>query len=102
MSVIIEIYKKSASKPTVTATFYDDDQHCLFLTILFQEALHHFETTSGDPFDVFPYTPEEIIKHHKALRHEIKGLPEYINTKINSIINIKKLRDSYLGIKTYH
>ena len=103
MSVVIEIYKKSASKPTVSATFHDNDQCCLFSTTLFQEALYHFETTSGDPFDIFPYTPEEISKHHKALRHRIKDLLEYISIKINSIVNnIQKLGDSYLGRKTYH
>ena len=55
MSVMIEIYKKSTSKPIVTATFHDD-QHGLFPTTLFQEALYQHKTTSGDPFDVFPCT----------------------------------------------
>ena len=63
---------------------------------------NNFEITPADPFNVFPYTPEEILKRQKGLQHKIKDLPEYINIKINSIINIiRKLGDSYIEIKTY-
>ena len=69
----------------------------------FSPPVYHFENTEGDPFHVFPYTVEEISKCQKRLQHQVKDLPEYINMKINNIKNIiKKLGNSYIGIKTYH
>ena len=102
MSILTEIYKTdNSNKPTLAGSFTDNED-CLFSTILFQEALYHFENTR-DPFHVFPYTVEEISKHQKGLQHQVKDLPEYINVKINNIKNIiKKLGNSYIGIKTYH
>ena len=102
MSIIIEIYKTdNSNKPTLAVSFTDDED-CLFSTIIFQEALYNFENT-GDPFHVFPYTMGEISNCQKRLQHQVKDLPEYINVKINNIKNIiKKLGNSYIGIKTYH
>ena len=100
MSIIIEIYEMNDSnKPTLATSFTDDDE-CLVSTVLFQEALYHFENTEGDPFHVFPYTMEEISKRQKGLQYQVKDLPSYINTKINNIKNI--IENSYIGIKTYH
>ena len=90
MSIIIKIYKtNNSNKPTLAGSFPDDYEDCLFSTILFREALYHFENAEGDPFCVFPYTVEKISKHQKGLQQEVKDLPEYINVKINSITNIK-------------
>ena len=86
ISIIIEIYKiNNSNKPTLAASSTDNDKNCLFSTIVFQEALYHFESTEGDPFHVLPYTVEEISKCQNGLRHQIKDLPEYINVKINFI-----------------
>ena len=86
MSIIIKIYKTNDSnKSTLAASFTDEDE-CLFSSVLFQEALYHFENTE-DPFHVFPYTVEEISNCQKGLQHKVKDLPSHINTKIN---NIKK------------
>ena len=80
----------------LAGTFDHNDECCPF-QVLFQEAIHHFAMTDGDPSHIFQYSACELEKRKNAFLTCYKMV-----LCINAIIDfIRNLEYSYLGVKVY-
>ena len=102
-NAIIDICKKNESgKDVLAGSFEDDDDHCLFIQVLFQEVIHHFAMTDGDLCHIFQYTVGELEKRRDAFLVSYKMVSPLVVLRINTIIEcIRNLKDSYSGVKVY-
>ena len=101
-NAIIDIYKKNESNKDVLAgSFEGNDDHCPFIQVLFQEAIHHFATTDGDLSHIFQYSIGKLEKRRDAFLVSYKMASPLVVLHINTIECIRNLKDSYWGIKVY-
>lgn len=98
---VIEIFcKDKEGKTVVAATYEDDDDNCVFNHIIFQEAVLHFATTSGDKIDVFIYTHKEL-KRTEHFLSKIINPPSKVTSKFYMILKFIENNSNYKGIKVY-
>ena len=101
--VIVEIFVKTKEgKHKAGATFKDNDDHVVYITKIFPEAVMEFANSEGDPINVAQYNINTIDERINIFKSTFTNVNASILAKLDAISQfIKNNEKIYEGIKVY-